>query len=361
MATRLYVGTYTHPDLLKGDRGPAGRAQGAYRLFFDESTGALWLDTVLEGLVNPSFLVLNAQGTRLYCVHETETFHGAPGGAVSALDISGRGAARRLTTRPSGGGAPCHLALSQGGLLCVSNYAGGSLSVFVLQADGSIGAGRCVRHTGCGPHPSRQRAPHVHSALFMPGGHALIAVDLGTDTLSVYPTANGRLAAEPIAVRHTRPGAGPRLCEYDGRCRRLYVACELSCQIEAYACTAQGVPQERLWAADIDPRGGVADGATAAGLALSPNGRFLYASLRGRDLLAVLALGEVDAPRLIQAIPCGTAKPRAIALSPGGGWLLCAGQDGDAVTVFAVDSEKGTLTGHDSLALPSPVCLAFAP
>jgi 6-phosphogluconolactonase len=62
------------------------------------------------------------------------------------------------------------------------------------------------------------------------------------------------------------------------------------------------------------------------------------------------------------AEPTRAKKPRSFAISPGGRFLLAAGQDSDTVTVFAIDETTGRLTfTGESLEVPRPVCVLFRP
>lgn len=104
-------------------------------------------------------------------------------------------------------------------------------------------------------------------------------------------------------------------------------------------------------------------GDSAAEVQVHPSGRFLYASVRGRDLIAVFRLDpESGAPRAVQHVPSGGRTPRHFALDPSGRWLLAAHQGSDDVAVLRVDPENGRLsaTGHP-VEVGAPVCLLFAP
>ena len=75
---------------------------------------------------------------------------------------------------------------------------------------------------------------------------------------------------------------------------------------------------------------------------LSQDGRFLYVSTRGIDLLSVFRL-DGGAPALLQQRPCGGSHPRDFALSPDGDWLLCLNRDSGSLASFPVDRGTGLL------------------
>lgn len=355
---KVYIGTYSLRELLPQRVGMAGHGRGIYRLDFDGRTGKLSMDATLEGPVSPSFLTLSKEGTRLYCVHELEE-----DGSVQAYAIHPKdGSLRLLSTMPTLGGSPCHVALHlQGHMLAAANYGGGSLSVFPLAEDGTLGPAQVIRHAGHGPNADRQASPHVHSSRFTADGRYVIAADLGTDTLTSYPVDGHSLSTEDMQVAFAEPGDGPRICAYDSQRSLMYTVCEMTGRIAVFACDAQGRPDSWLHSVSTLPDGASAEGNTAADVALHPNGRFLYASNRGHDSLSVYALSDDAAPAMIQNIPCGGRVPRAFTLSPDGRWLLCGNQESDTITVFAIDAEKGTLAQHSQCEVPTPVCLVFAP
>jgi 6-phosphogluconolactonase len=101
---------------------------------------------------------------------------------------------------------------------------------------------------------------------------------------------------------------------------------------------------------------------TAAELAISPEGSFLYASNRGEDSLVVFSIGAKDgrlAP--IQRISCGGKTPRHFTLDPTAQWVLCGNQDSATVTVFRRDGTTGKLSGPiQAVPLDSPLMTLFA-
>ena len=133
-AEELIIGTYTerlpHVD---------GKAEGILSCRFE--AGAIGPVRLLARTRNPSFLVVSADGSRVYAVNETVQFGEHPGGGVTAFARdAGRGELSLLNSRPSGGVEPAHLELDPTGrFLLVANYRSGSVAVFGLEADGSIG------------------------------------------------------------------------------------------------------------------------------------------------------------------------------------------------------------------------------
>ena len=104
-------------------------------------------------------------------------------------------------------------------------------------------------------------------------------------------------------------------------------------------------------------------GFSCAEIAVHPRGRFLYASNRGHDSLAMFRIvGTTTDLEFLGIEPTRAKTPRHFAIAPGGTFLLAAGQASNTVTVFAIDEETGRLafTGV-SVEVPGPTCVAFRP
>lgn len=360
MQHTLFVGTYARADLLGGDKGPTGRAEGLYRLALDEETGTLTHLRTYQDILNASYLALSPDGRLLFCAHELDAAGGTRGGKAAAYRVEEGGGLTPIGKRSTHGGSPCHVAVRPDGrLVCVANYTGGSLSAFAVRSGGQLSEAQVLRHTGRGPHPLRQDAPHVHSACFTPSGRYVTALDLGADTLTTYEALPAALCGEAVHVLHTAPGDGPRMALHDAARALLYAIGELSCNVTAYACDGRGIAQRPVHTASTLPDGAPAPGDTGADLRLSADGLRLYATTRGRDSVSAFDVAEDGALSLAQTVPCGGRTPRAFTLSPSGRWLLCGHQDSDTIAVFAVSPQDGRLRAHSLFALPSPVCLLF--
>ena len=223
-----YAGGYSYPVLWGDGSLYTGHAKGISRLSFDEDAGVFQLEGVQEPVLNPSYLIMNAAGTRLYCVNELDCFNETEGGAVSAYRADSEGGLVLMGQAATLGASPCHLQLAPDeSFLCVSNYNGGSLRVLPLGADGTFGGqGTLIQHTGRGVNALRQEKPHVHSLVFSPDGQWAVMADLGLDQLCIHRVSGGGLHQEPLRILHTPVGSGPRVARYHPRKSVLYCVCE---------------------------------------------------------------------------------------------------------------------------------------
>lgn len=349
----VYVGTYTEPG---------GRPEGVYA--FRAAPGGWEPLGAHDAGPNPSFLAAHPRGGVLYAVNEVEQYAGLPSGAVRALRVGPGGALAPLgDARASGGGAPCYVSVDAAARrLLVANYAGGSVARLALGADGAPAAPRVRMHAGRGPNAARQGAPHAHCFLPDPTGRWGVAADLGTDQLLVYDVAGEGLP--PVDGARLRPGAGPRHLAFAPGGRVLYAVGELDRTLNTFRFDpATGALAPAGTVALADESAPPAGERTAAHVAVAASGRVVYASVRGDDVLVVLAADPATgALAVVQRVPTGGRWPRHFALAPDGRTLHVANQRSDAVVEFAVDPATGRLapTGR-RVAVPRPVCVCWMP
>ncbi len=347
----VYVGTYTE--------APQGQAEGVYVCRMEPQSGALIIQQAASGVANPSYLALGPDGRNLYAVSEVDD------GQVAAFSRdAATGQLTLINQQSSHGAAPCHLSVEQGHVL-VANYTSGSVAALPIRPDGSLGAASSViQYEGALAHP-RQEGPHAHMIVPDPNGQRVLAVDLGLDRIMAYrlDAASGELIPNDpaIAYQSARAGAGPRQIAFAPSGRHAFVLNELDSTLTA--CTydpERGVlrPLETLSTLPGDFRGEN----TCAHIAVAPSGRFVYASNRGHDSIAIFAVGATtDQLTVVGHEPTGGQTPRAFALNPTGAWLLAANQDSDSILSFRVDATSGLLarSGQESQ-IPAPVCVVFA-
>jgi 6-phosphogluconolactonase len=98
-----------------------------------------------------------------------------------------------------------------------------------------------------------------------------------------------------------------------------------------------------------------------AAIRVSADGRFVYASNRGHDTLAVFAFDEsIGELKLLAHIPVHGRTPRDFILDPTGNFLLVASQDSDNIIVFRLNPQTGLPTSVAyNCEIPTPVCLQF--
>lgn len=315
-----------------------------------------------SGIKNPSFLKLSVNHQLLYAVSEVED------GTVQAYTVESADGPNPPGLSPAGspqpaGNGPCHIAIDkQNRHLIVSNYGGGSLAVFPLDNNGiPRPAIQRLMFSGNGPNPSRQEAPHAHSAIFSPDGKQVLAADLGTDRIYVYEYDPGHTnrplspAKQPFAT--TAPGGGPRHMAFSADGKLLFVVLEMTGQIQTFRYQNGAItPLQIVSAAPPHYKG---DNFSGADIHLSPDGKFLYSSLRG-DVhhITILRVSGNELKIAGYQDLGGRKEPRNFCLSPNGAFLYCGLQKSGVVAIYKRNAETGLLTDTNiSIEVPSPVCL----
>lgn len=348
----ILFGTYTQtsPD------GPH-RSQGVYIYQMDPNSGELNYVSSVDGVQNPSFLDVHPTHRFLYTVNEFDQ------GRVSAVAIGPNlRSFTFLNSQSTGGSAPCYLSLDPAGKwLFVANYGSGSLAVFPILPDGSLGpASDFVQHQGSSANKIRQTSPFAHSILFDPTGRFVLAADLGIDRVLVYrlDESAGRLHPHDPSGMSTHPGAGPRHLVFHPNQRFLYVSNELDSTVTACSWDSGKGSLKPIQALSTLPPGfsgenGVAD------IRITPSGSYLYVSNRGHNSLAIYAVNSQDGTLTPNGIVSTLGNwPRNFAIDPSGAFLYAANQFSDTVVTFRVDGNTGQLipTGQVT-SVPSPVCV----
>jgi 6-phosphogluconolactonase len=100
---------------------------------------------------------------------------------------------------------------------------------------------------------------------------------------------------------------------------------------------------------------------SGAEIAVHPNGKFLYASNRGHDSIALFhvdsAKGTLTAD---ERTPTRGKTPRNFAIDPTGAFLFAANQDGNSIATFRIDPSTGRLSQlGDLIQTTLPVCIVF--
>jgi 3-carboxymuconate cyclase len=327
---------------------------------FDPATGSLKNDRAAAPLAKASFLARSADGRFLYAVAENKE------GAIHAYAVDDRSNLSPLNSRPSEGAAPCDVSLSPDGrFVAAANYTGGSVIVYRVEPDGSLGGKAAFfQHThATDVFPRRQTGPHAHGVTWAPGGRLLLVPDLGGDRVYLYACdpATGAFAPNPPQAWLDLPaGAGPRHAQFSPDGRHLYVINELGNSVSVATFDAKAAMLTLEETVSTLPPEGFAGSTKTAEIVVHPAGHTVYASNRGADTIAIFArdsrTGRLESRGHV-AVP---ANPRHFTLSPDARWLLCAGQDADTVAVFSVDPKTGALTPSGApFPSPKPVCVRF--
>jgi len=331
----VYFGTYTRRI-----------SQGIYKADFDTETGKLSNLELFATEPSPTYLAFD-QHQHLYTVgsHEDK-------GGIAAYKTDGV-----LLNHVVEEGAPhCYVAVDEKrSLVYGANYHKGQVLVYKRKKDGCLELADKVQHTGHGPHEN-QSSPHVHYTDLTPDQY-LVTCDLGTDEVTTYDVnLEGKLTK--LATYNCNPGAGARHLVFHHHYKIAYLICELNSTIEVLIYDGVG-EFEQMQVISTLPDDYSGFNGTAA-IRLSKDGKFLYASNRGHDSIAVYSILADGSLELLEIVPSHGKTPRDFDITPDQEFLIAVHQDSDNATVFKRDIESGKLTeiSHDFY-VPESVCVTF--
>ena len=347
----FFVGTYTD-----------GGSEGIYCFSLEPVTGKLLNKGLAAKTNNPSFLAMTSNGKFLLAVHETKDENGSLMGFIESFEVTKNDSRLNSLGKVTSGGAhPCYVSVNQDGYVLAANYTGGSVALLRLDESGKLtGTLDVQQHYGNGPNKARQAEPHVHSAFFEPGTDRIFVPDLGIDKVSVYQIdkLQNRLIVPAIPAIVMAPGSGPRHLAFHPSKRIVYVVSELSSTVSAVSLNKDG-SFTTIETVSALPSG-YDQPNTCADIHISKDGRFLYASNRGLNTIAIFSVDrQTGKIVLIGQEPTRGETPRNFTLSPDEDFLLVANQNSQNIVSFKRDSKTGKLQYADQIKAFKPVCLLF--
>lgn len=335
MSQSIYFGTYTKKE-----------SKGIYKAQFDPETGSLSDLELVAAETNPTFIAFSEKGN-LYSVGAQD---GKGGIASFTADF------QPLNHVVEEGAPLCYVSVDdKRQLVYGANYHKGQVLVYKIEGDGQLSLIDQDTHEGKGPHEN-QASPHVHFADLTPDQY-LITCDLGTDSLHTYEVSDqGKLTL--LHHYKTAPGAGPRHLVFHPHHKIAYLINELNATIDVLFYDGMG-EFEHFQTVSTLPED--YDGQKwASAIKLSADGKFLYASNRAHNSIAVFEVIADGSLKLIEIVPTDGLNPRDFTLSPDQHYLIAAHQDSPNATVFKRDPATGRLSSlsHDFY-VPEAVCTVF--
>ena len=329
----LYVGSYTNTE-----------SEGIYYYDFNISTGKLTNKKLAVNAENPSFITFSANKHFLYAVSESDK-----GSLVASYAVEKNGALKLLNKVSSNGKGPCHVQLNKNSSKAVvSNYGGGTFSIYNLHKNGSFNEAFQVTDNNI---PGVKA--HAHSAKFY--NNELFVADLGRNFLSQYVENENSYVLKKQYMMAKK--AGPRHFEISKSGSFIYVINELNATITALQ---RGTDTYTEIQTISTLKEGYIGMNSCADIHLSKDERFLYGSNRGENTIVVYKRNlETGLLESIQSISVEGDWPRNFTLSPNGKFLLVANKKSNNISVYSVQKETGILTFMYSEACVLPVCLLF--
>ncbi len=350
MKSTFYIGSYTQ----EGTPAKKPKGQGIGCFSFNLETGQVDL-LYYVAQRNPSYIVISENKKYLYALEEMEE-HLSPKVFAYSIDTSGR--LTYINAQKLKGDYACHLAIVEGHLI-VANYMSGNAVVFPIQKNGCIASHhQMIQHIGKGINKERQEAAHMHMVCPYKKGYMFL-VDLSLDKANAYQLENGTKTwnAVPKLDITIESGAGARHMVFDASKTYAFVLSELTATIFVLKKEATVFKQRQKIAA-LPPNYKGSFGAAA--IRLHPTGKFLYASIRGADTIAIFSVDKKNKNLTCLGFQATLGNtPRDFNIHSSGDWLIVANQDSDTIVVFKINQETGMLVQKSVKCVKTPVNITW--
>lgn len=319
---QTYIGTYTNKD-----------SKGVYRMIFDTIKGTCDGPWLFYELQSPKALDCHKGELAIVCEQSEHA-------GVCMLDIH-QPVPYHLDTKMGEEVASCFITQDESHVY-TANYHEGTVIVYEKKM-GKLRLDKRIKISD---------DAKCHQIFFY--DEYMFVVCLGIDQIRIYDPSKRYAFVKEIPFPK---GSGPRHVVMDASQNFLYVLTELSNELYVYKMGAH-LTFRCQQINSVIPKGMQAESFSAA-IRISPNGKFLYTSTRGINILTCFEIIN-GVLQLKDYYDCGGLHPRDFILEDSGRWLLVANKDSDNVIVFKLNPDDGTLLEETSeITIPSCVSLAF--
>jgi 6-phosphogluconolactonase len=338
--TYVFLGSY--------NRDKTAESIQVYQL--DTINGELTKVTSAKNTINPSYLTVSPNGKYLYACTDTRTPNA---GSVSSFEFSPENKTLTFLNKQSSGGEnPVYLSVHKSGKWLVNgNYSEGSVSVHPLLENGQIDSlAQNFQYTDGSINKERQTKSHVHSTVFSPQNDYLFMPDLGADKIRCYRFDEKQkqpLIETKVPYTKTDLEAGPRHFTFHPNEKFGYCIEEMSGSISVYQYKNGTLKQIQRINTHPDS---ITSGFESSDIHISPDGKFLYASNRGKENnIAIFSIAKNGLLKNIGYQSTLGNHPRVFALDESGKFLIATNVNSGNVVVFKRNSKTGLLdkTGNE--------------
>ena len=346
-----YVGCFT-----TAKRKARGQGVAVFRI--DPAGGTWTFVEACNAIPNPHYLALDRTQRFLYSAHGDSAEIGA-----YARD-PGSGRLRFLNSQPTGGDNSSTVAVDASNRFVVLAN-GPGVAVFPIHPDGSLApySDLVIPPGEPGPWRKEQFGPHPHQAAFDLTGRYVVVPDKGLDKIHVYrfDAERGKLSSCDPPHLKARYGAIPRHIAFHPHARYAYVVNEMDSTVNAYHWDTERGALQPFQRIPTTPMSYVGDN-TGAEIAVAPSGKYVYASNRGHDSIAIFAVEPSDGSLAhVGWESVRGKKPRYFGIAPDGSCLYAANENSHTIVEFHIDTATGLLTATGQvIETGSPTCIVFA-
>lgn len=204
--------------------------------------------------------------------------------------------------------------------------------------------------------------PKLHAVLPDPANRFVLATSCNGEAILRYPldAASGVLGDQPLepVIMQASARRGPRHLRFHPNHRYLYVLNEYDATIAVYSYDPRDAGMVETQLVDTKPasyvpgdRRGRGVSAGAADIHLTPDGRWLYASVRGALSMAIFAVDAQNGSLTPAGHFAVLAEPRGFAIDPFGRHMIVAADACARIVIYRIDAATGQcsqIAEHDT-------------
>ena len=319
-------------------------SEAVYVYELDTETGKLTKVASSSDVINPGYITVSNDGKYVYASSDAKM----PNGTVSAFAFDAdKKSLTFLNQQKTGGENPVYVNVDKSGKWLINaTYNIPTISVFPLLENGKIDS--IAQHftftEGSGVDPKRQDKAHTHSAVFSPDFKTVLVADLGADKILQYPFDDNLkqpLIDSQSTFINIKPGSGPRHITFSKDGKLAYSIEELAGMISVYDFSENKLKEIQRIATHPDK---IKEGFESSDVHISPDGKFLYASNRGKE--NNIAIFKIKENGTLESIGYQSVKgkhPRTFAIDETGKFIIVTNVISQNVTVFKRNLETGML------------------
>ena len=321
------------------------KTEGIYIFKQNIKSGKLTKVSGVKSILNPSFLTFSNNGDYVYACTESKI---ADSGSVSSFKFDPiKGQLKFVNTQKTGAENPVYLSSSKDGKWLVNaNYGDSSFAVFPIAKDGSLEANvQNIHYSEGSIDPDRQTTSHLHSAVFSPDGKQVFFPDLGADKIRIFDFKSD--LAQPLQPSKqefmaSKPGNGPRHLTFHPNGKFAYCINELSGTLDVFSYENSTLKSIQSINSHEEKN---KDTFESSDVHLSPDGKFLYATNRGRENnIGIFSVNTDGTLKKVGFQSTFGKHPRTFTLTQNGDFLIVPNVQSNNITVFKRNAETGLLT-----------------
>ncbi|MBI4189837.1 MAG: lactonase family protein [Betaproteobacteria bacterium] len=294
----------------------------------DPQTGALANRGKVKVGSRPGAQTIDVAGRFLYVAIRDEY-------TVATCAIDGKTGALTLRGATPVVDEAVYLAIDRTGrYLLTAYFQAGKAAVYPIQADGTIGNQATVVLDGFKDPHSIQSDP-TNRFVYIPDPNAckILQYSFNQQDGTLSPAASTQIVTE---------NENPRHFWFHPSLNVVYFVNENSNSVMAFRRDASNGALTAFQTLSTLPPDYTGD-SKCAHIELLPEGRFLYASNRGHDSLAIYSVDAADGKLAFLSHQPTEKKPRSFTIDPTGRFLYSAGQDSGKMTAYRIDQNNGSL------------------